>query len=94
MGGYGDPVKYSINMDDQSTEEQIIALKKELESLKSEIYRNNFSGHQDFSKFSNFTTRLKVPHYDSIPPVCEVGEVIELGGALYICSSANTFTLV
>lgn len=78
----------------EDIQEQFNMLKQEIESLKSEIYRNNFSGHQDFSKFSNFTTRLKIPHYDAIPPIGEVGELIEAGGALYICSSPNTFTLV
>ena len=79
---------------DKDTQEQINMLKQEIETLRQEVFRNNFSSHQDFNKFSNFTTRLKVPHYDSIPPVGEVGEIIEAGGALYICSSANTFTLV
>lgn len=78
----------------ENTQEQINMLRQELESLKGEVYRNNFSGHQDFNKFSNFTTRLKVPHYDAIPPIGEIGEVIEAGGTLYICSSANVFTIV
>lgn len=79
---------------DQTTEEQILALRNDLDALKQEVFRNNFSSHQDFNKFSNFTTRLKIPHYDSVPRVGETGELIEVGGALYICSSANTFTLV
>lgn len=81
-------------MEDKTLPEQIETLRQELETLKREVYRNNFSGHQDFNKFSNFTTRLKVPHYDSIPPVGEVGELLEAGGKLYICSSANVFSLV
>lgn len=79
---------------DKTIEEQIAILRADLTALQQEVYRNNFSSHQDFNKFSNFTTRLKIPHYDSIPPVGEVGELIEAGGALYICSSPNTFTLV
>lgn len=79
---------------DKTPEEQIALLRADLTALQQEVYRNNFSGHQDFNKFSNFTTRLKVPHYDSIPPICEVGEIIEAGGVLYICSSNNTFTVV
>lgn len=75
-------------------EEQIKMFKGDLNKLNQEVYRNNFSGHQDFNKFSNFTTRLKVPHYETIPIVGEVGEIIEAGGALYICSSSNTFSLV
>lgn len=79
---------------DKTTEEQLQELRSGLAALNAEVYRNNFSSHQDFQKFSNFATRLKVPHYDQLPPVGEVGEILELGGALYICSSANTFTLV
>lgn len=79
---------------DKTVEEQIQILRNDLKSLQDAFYQNNFSGRQDFSKFSNFTTRLKVPHYDQIPPVCEPGEIIEAGGALFICSSPNTFTLV
>ncbi len=79
---------------DKSIEEQLQILRNDLINLQTEVFRNNFSSHQDFNKFSNFTTRLKIPHYDSIPPVGEVGELIEAGGALWICSSPNTFTLV
>lgn len=79
---------------DKTPEEQIAILKADLESLRQEVYRNNFSSRQDFNKFSNFTTRLKIPHYDQVPPVAEVGELIEVGGILLICSASNTFTVV
>jgi len=79
---------------DKTTEEQIQILRNDLNALQQEVYRNNFSSHQDFNKFSNFTTRLKVPHYDSVPPVGEVGEIIEIGGVLLICSAPNTFSFV
>jgi len=79
---------------DKTTEEQIQILRNDLTALQQEVYRNNFSSHQDFNKFSNFTTRLKVPHYDSVPPVGEVGEIIEIGGVLLICSAPNTFSFV
>jgi hypothetical protein len=81
-------------MPPQDTQKQIDKLTEDLKALNEEIYRNNFSAQQDFNKFSNFTTRLKVPHYDTLPTVCEIGELCEKGGALYICSSANRFTLV
>ena len=73
---------------------QINILKQELEALSSEVYANNFVGSQDFNKYSRFNTRLKVPHYDITPSTCEVGEIIEVGGELQICSSANTWTVV
>lgn len=79
---------------DKTIEEQITILRAELDALKAEVYRNNFSSSQDFNKFIRFNTRLKIPHYDAIPPIGELGELIEVGGALYICSASNTFTLV
>ena len=79
---------------DKSIEEQIAILRTDLDALNQEVYRNNFSSHQDFNKTSNFTTKLKIPHYDSLPIKGEVGEILESGGLLYICSSSNTFTLV
>lgn len=75
--------------------EQIIKLRQDLDSLSSEYYRNNFSGHQVFVKDCVFKTRLQVPHYSSAPSKSEVGDLIEVGGKLYICTVANTtFTLV
>ena len=79
---------------DKTVEEQLQMLRNDLTALTQEVYKNNFSSSQDFNKFIRFNTRLKVPHYDSIPPVGEIGELIEAGGKLYICSSANTFTIV
>ncbi len=79
---------------DKTIEEQLAVLRADLAALQQEVYRNNFSSHQDFNKFSNFTTRLKIPHYDSVPPVGEVGELIEVGGVLLICSAPNTFSIV
>jgi len=73
---------------------QIDQLRKDLEALNNEYYKNNFSAVQDFNKKSNFTTRLKVPSYVTAPTTAEVGEIIEVGGKLYICSTANIFSLV
>lgn len=79
---------------DKDYQTQIDVLRADLYALNNEFYLNNFSSHQDFNKTSNFTTRLKIPHYDTVPIVGEVGEIIEVGGVLLICSSANTFTVV
>lgn len=79
---------------DKTTEEQLQILRQDLASLTQEVYRNNFSNSQDFNKFSRFTTRLKIPHYDAVPPVGETGELIEVGGILLICSSSNTYSIV
>lgn len=79
---------------DRNLEKEIDTLKKELSDLTDEFYSNNFSARQDFNKYSNFTTRLKVPSYSSLPATCEVGEVAESAGKLRICSATNTWTIV
>lgn len=69
-------------------------MERQVKLLWNEIFTNNFSAHQDFNKTCNFNTRLKVPHYDILPSSCEAGELLEKGGNLYICSSANNWTIV
>lgn len=78
----------------QAMQDQIDQLKRDLDSLKSTFFLNNFQSSQDFNKTSRFNTRLKVPHYTSDPTTAEVGEIIEVGGKLKICFTANTFTVV
>lgn len=68
-------------------------LQRRVELLEKQVGLNNFSARQDFVKFSNFTTRLKVPHYASLPATCEQGEIAETSGKLYVCSAANTWTV-
>lgn len=75
-------------------EERIKKLEDELNALKAEYYSNNFSARQDFYKFSDFKTRIKVPHYASTPATCEVGELCEVAGILYVGSAVNTWTKV
>lgn len=74
--------------------QQIQDLQTELNNLKGDYYANNFSGSQDFNKYSRFNTRIKIPHVSALPSVCEVGELTEYSGKAYICSSANTWTVI
>ena len=78
---------------DKDIQQQLKELRNDIDALNAEIYRNNFSAQQDFNKKVSFTTSLKVPHYASDPAVGEVGEIIEVGGKLKVCSSANTWTI-
>ncbi len=82
----------------QQLKTELAQARADIEALNAEYYRNNFSAKQDFNKYSNFTTRLKIPHYASLAAAqtaCEVGDIVEIGGKLYICTVANTtFTLV
>ena len=70
---------------------EIEMLKQQLEALTSDYHANNFSGSQDFNKYSRFNTRLKVPSYSTAPRTCEVGEIAEVGGKLKICSATDTW---
>jgi hypothetical protein len=74
-------------------QERILKLEKELKELQDQFFSNNFPGSQDFNKYVRFNGRLKVPHHDSLPTTCEIGEVAETGGELYICSAADTWTV-
>lgn len=69
---------------------QLQSLQNQIADLTAQVYKNNFSNTQVFNKAAIFGYRLKVPHYSSLPTVCEVGDIIESGGKLYICTVENT----
>ena len=75
---------------------QINELSKRLENLENEYFKNNFSAHQDFNKYANFTVRLKVPTATSLPATAEIGELFVVSGTgkLYVCSALNTWSIV
>lgn len=76
-------------------QEQLKTVRSELDALKGEFYKNNFSSSQNFNKDCTFNSRLRVPVYSSAPAICEVGDLIAIAGKLYICTVANTtFTVV
>ena len=78
----------------QDLQTQINILNQQLQSLSAEFHLNNFSNSQDNNKYARFNSRLKVPSYSVAPSTCEVGEIIEVGGKLKICSAVNTWTTV
>lgn len=75
---------------------QVNELKRQLEALSGDYYTNNFTGSQDFQKYSRFNTRLKVPTLATAPTTCEVGEIyVNSGnGKAYVCSATNTWTVI
>lgn len=75
---------------------QINELKRQLEALSGEYYTNNFTASQDFNKYVRFNSRLRVPIFSSAPTTAEIGELYanSSNGKLYVCTSANTWTLV
>lgn len=77
----------------QQYEDTVNALKRDIKSLQDSFYLNNFPSSQDFNKTCRFNSRLKVPHYSTAPSVDDVGEIIEVGGKLYISTAVDTFTL-
>lgn len=83
-------------MNNQELQDQIIALRKQVEELSASFYKNNFSSSQVFNKDITFNTRLRVPVYSSAPSVAEIGDIMAIAGVLYICtdSATPTFTLV
>jgi len=74
--------------------EQITELKTRLEQLEAQYFKGNFSASQDMNKYTRFNTRIKVPNFATLPATCDVGELGEFSGKLYICSSVNTWSLV
>jgi hypothetical protein len=83
-----------MNPEIQQLQEQLDRQKKDLEALTATFYLNNFYASQDFNKTCRFNTTLKVPHYSTAPSTTEIGQLIEVGGKLYISTAVNTFTLV
>ena len=81
--------KYNMNP-------EIEKLRKDLDDLISEFYRNNFSSSQDFTKYSRFKSRIKMPIYATAPTTCEVGEIyVNSGtGKAYVCSAENTWQII
>lgn len=75
---------------------QLAYLQKQIDALRSEVYSNNFKTSQDFQKYSRFNTRLRIPTLSAAPSTCEQGELyVNSGtGKLYVCSAANTWSLV
>lgn len=75
-------------------EQEIQKLKKDLQDLIDEVYANNFTSHQDFNKYSNFTSKIKVPVVTALPTTCQVGEILVYSGKLYVASAVDTWTIV
>lgn len=75
---------------------QIEVLKQQVEALQAELYRGNFSGSQDFNKKVRMNTALRVPVYGTAPAKCELGELYVNSGSgkAYVCSAANTWSLI
>ncbi len=78
------------------TNTQIEMLRQELESLRAEFYRGNFSSSQDFTKKVRFQSEVVVQRASTAPAKCEQGALyVNSGtGKLYVCSAANTWSLV
>lgn len=79
---------------------EITRLRSDLDNVSQQFFKNNFTSTQTFTKKCIFTAGLQVPHYSSAPSVGTVGDLIEVGGVLYICTTAGsvsspaTFTAV
>jgi len=75
-------------------ENDVTKLAAQLQALSDAFYSNNFVASQDFNKYVRFNGRVKLPHLASLTATCEVGELCEFSGKAYICSAANTWTII
>lgn len=83
-------------MDNELTQlkDEVRKLRQDLKELNDEVYNSNFTSSQIFNKNIICNSVLKIPHYATAPTKADVGEIIEIAGVAYICSSANTFTKI
>lgn len=77
----------------QDINDRLARISTRIDQLEGQFYKNNFSASQDFNKKCSFNVSIKIPSYSSLPN-CEVGELAESGGTLYICSATNVWTVV
>lgn len=74
--------------------EEIAKMKKLIDELSGNFYKNNFSDRQDFQKYCSFNTKLRVPVYSVLPTTSEIGEIVsDTAGTLYISTATNTWTV-
>jgi hypothetical protein len=81
----------------QDIQDTINTLKSRLTDLEASFYKNNFSSSQTFNKDCVFNSRLRVPVYDSLPTVGQVGDIVSVtdvrgDGQLYICTLSGDIT--
>jgi hypothetical protein len=76
--------------------DKVTQLENRIRELENKFYNNNFTANQKFPKSSDFTGRLRVPRVTATPSTCQIGEVcvVSSTGKLYVCSAANTWSLV
>lgn len=75
----------------------MVKIQAQLNDLEGAFFKNNFSSSQAFTKDVTFSSRLRVPVFDSAPSVGELGDVFCLSnGELYVCTQASpiVWTLV
>lgn len=73
--------------------DKVNKLQSQVDNLSANFFKNNSISHQDFNKSCSFNTKLKVPSYSTLP-TCDVGEICESSGTLYVCSATDTWTVV
>jgi len=74
----------------KTIQDQINKLNGDLQNLSGAFFKNNFSSSQTFNKDAIFSSRLRVPVFSAAPDVGEVGDIIAVGGVLYICTTPSS----
>lgn len=81
----------------QVLQEQLEKTKRDLDSISQQFYKNNFTSHQDFTKSCNFSDKIKLPVFTTLP-TCEAGQVCVYSTAgtykLMVATATNTWTIV
>lgn len=75
-------------------QEEIFKLQQQINDLTEKIDRDNFSKLQVNAKDVYFEKRVRLFNKSANLAVCQTGELSVVGGKLYICSAANTWTVV
>lgn len=75
-------------------QEELDQLKRQVADLTQQVIKDNFSKLDIFIKDVAFEKKIKVFNKTANLAVCETGELSVVAGKLYICSAANTWTVV
>lgn len=75
-------------------QEEIQKLQQQINELNERIDTDNFSKLKVEMKDVYFEKKVRLFNKSANLAVCQTGELSVVGGKLYICSAANTWTVV
>jgi hypothetical protein len=69
-------------------------LEKRITDLENIVSKDNFSSTQTFIKSSEFKNGLRIPYYDTLPPKCAEGQVIDHAGVFKMCTPTDSWETI